>query len=233
MNRTSLSFRATWRTRSRSLDTPSPALRPGRVSLAVFPSGRPLPSTTSAPGRPGLFGSFAGSTGLSDFPWSCIKGLPPQRSPHGPTSARSATPRTIQDGASSTTSGRPRDLPVLAHGARRTCLGSPTAQGPPAARDNATGSVAFRLVEQRRHPELLVFRGSIAPPARPLSTLRCALAERQRMTRGHRGRYSFDVEHSHLLLHAGLSRRFPTTTRSTGSPRRPESASARSRSWLT
>jgi hypothetical protein len=30
------------------------------------------------------------------------------------------------------------------------------------------------------------FRGSIAPPARPLSTLRCALTERQRMTRGHR-----------------------------------------------
>jgi hypothetical protein len=31
------------------------------------------------------------------------------------------------------------------------------------------------------------FRGSIAPPTRPLSTLRCALTERQRMTRGHRG----------------------------------------------
>jgi hypothetical protein len=30
------------------------------------------------------------------------------------------------------------------------------------------------------------FRGSITPPARPLSTLRCALTERQRMTRGHR-----------------------------------------------
>src|SRR5450631_1093467 len=30
------------------------------------------------------------------------------------------------------------------------------------------------------------FRGSIAPPARPLSTLRCVLAGRQRMTRGQR-----------------------------------------------
>ena len=67
MNRTSLSFRATWRTRSRSHDTPGPALRPGRVSPAVFPSGRPLPSTTSAPGSAGLFGGFTGSTGLSDF----------------------------------------------------------------------------------------------------------------------------------------------------------------------
>ena len=85
MNRTSLSFRATWRTRSRSLDTPSPALRPGRVSLAVFPSGRPLPSPTSAPGCPGLFGGFAGTTGLSDFSRSCIKGLPPLAFPSRPT----------------------------------------------------------------------------------------------------------------------------------------------------
>ena len=54
VNRTSLSFRATRRTRSRSLDTPSPALRPERVSLAAFPSGRPLPSTTSAPALPGI-----------------------------------------------------------------------------------------------------------------------------------------------------------------------------------
>src|SRR6476619_3230374 len=30
------------------------------------------------------------------------------------------------------------------------------------------------------------FRGSITPPTRPLPTLRCALTERQRMTRGHR-----------------------------------------------
>jgi len=44
-----LSFRATWRTRSRSLDTPSPALRPGRVSPAVFPSGRPLPPPPPPP----------------------------------------------------------------------------------------------------------------------------------------------------------------------------------------
>ena len=32
----------------------------------------------------------------------------------------------------------------------------------------------------------MLFRGSIAPPARPLSTLRCALTGRQRMTRGQR-----------------------------------------------
>ncbi len=167
MNRTSLSFRATWRTRSRSLDTPSPALRPGRVSLAVFPLGRPLPSPASAAASAALFGGFAGNTGLSDFPWSSTKGLPPQRSPHGPTSHRSATPRTIQDGASSTTSGRPLDLPVLAHGARRTCLGSPTAQGPPATRVNAANSVAFRCLRARRHPELIVISRLNSPARTP------------------------------------------------------------------
>ena len=130
MNRTSLSFRATWRTRSRSLDTPSPALRPGRVSLAVFPSGRPLPSTASAPGSPGLFGSFAGSTGLSDFPWSCIKGLPPQRSPHGPPSADLPPREPSRTGhhrhPRATTVGSPGGIsPPGSHGSRRDSLPSP------------------------------------------------------------------------------------------------------------
>ena len=85
MNRTSLSFRATRRTRSRSLDTPCPALSPGRVSLAVLPSGRPLPPTSAA--STALFGGFAGTTSLSDFSRSCIEGIPPKRSPRGPPSA--------------------------------------------------------------------------------------------------------------------------------------------------
>ncbi len=68
VNRASLSFRAARRTRSSSLDAPCPALCPGRVLLAVFPSGSPLPSTASAAGDPALFGGFAGTTGLSDFP---------------------------------------------------------------------------------------------------------------------------------------------------------------------
>ena len=40
MNRTSLSFRATRRTRSRSLDTSCPALRPGRVFTGHVPLGQ-------------------------------------------------------------------------------------------------------------------------------------------------------------------------------------------------
>ena len=63
MNRASLSLRATRRTRSSSLDTLTPALRPGRVSLAAFPLAGPLPSTTSAATEVALFGGFAGSYG--------------------------------------------------------------------------------------------------------------------------------------------------------------------------
>ena len=51
----------------------------GRVPLA-----QPLPSTASAAARAALFGSFAGSTGLSDFSRSFIEGLPPWRSPRVP-----------------------------------------------------------------------------------------------------------------------------------------------------
>ncbi len=44
-----LSFCAARRTRSSALDTPCPALCPGRALLAVFPSSRPLSSTISSP----------------------------------------------------------------------------------------------------------------------------------------------------------------------------------------
>src|SRR5260370_10040116 len=81
---------------------PDPALRPGRVELAVFPSANLLPSTTSATGSPALFGGFAGTTRLSDFPRSFISGVPPWRSLSGPPGDRP--------------DGRARHLPVLAHG---------------------------------------------------------------------------------------------------------------------
>src|SRR5260370_35919414 len=88
---------------------PDPALRPGRVELAVFPSANLLPSTTSATSSPALFGGFAGTTRLSDFPRSFISGVRPRPSLSGPPADQPA--------------GRARDLPVLAHG------GSVHAQG--------------------------------------------------------------------------------------------------------
>jgi len=69
-----LSLRATSRTRSNPLDTSGPALRPGRGRSFVFPLASPLSSTASATGLPALFGGFVGTTGLSDFPRSCISG---------------------------------------------------------------------------------------------------------------------------------------------------------------
>src|SRR5262249_13839149 len=64
------------------LITRMPALSPEPVVLAVFPLVSPLPSIASAAAA--LFDGFAGSTGLSDFPSSCISGLRPQPSLSGP-----------------------------------------------------------------------------------------------------------------------------------------------------
>jgi hypothetical protein len=80
VNFASLSRFATCHTRSSACDTRMPALSPERVLLSVFPLVSPLSSTTSA--APALFGGFAGTTGLSDFP--PISGLRPQPSPSGP-----------------------------------------------------------------------------------------------------------------------------------------------------
>ena len=84
MNRTSLSCRATRRTRPSSLDTLSPALSPGRVSPAAFPLGDPL-SSPPPPPRPGR--CSAGSQVLRDRLTSHdrpITGLRPRPSPHDP-----------------------------------------------------------------------------------------------------------------------------------------------------
>jgi hypothetical protein len=99
------SVRAFWRTRSSALGTPSPALGPGRVLPAAFPLAGLLSSTTSAAESSALFGGFAGTTRPSDFPRSCIRGLPPRRSPCGPRPDRHATPGTTKGGASTTGTG--------------------------------------------------------------------------------------------------------------------------------
>ncbi len=61
-------------------------------------------------------------------------------------------PRTPIGGASSGSGGRPWDLPVLAHGASRACTGSSPAGSADDSRPSASGGVAFRLNERRRHP---------------------------------------------------------------------------------
>ena len=124
-------FRALSRTRSSALSAPDPALRPGRVLLAMFPLTGGLSSTDSASARAALFTGFAGTTPPSDFPRSYISGLPPQRSLSGPPGDR-------PDGRAVGSPGsRARGL--------RTCTGSSTARGPPTARASAADDVAFRL----------------------------------------------------------------------------------------
>ena len=144
------------RTRSSALGTSGPALCPGRVLLVVFPSASPLPSTTSAAAGAALFGGFAGTTGLSDFPPSFISGVRPRPSLRGP---RPRLPPANPDGARRAM-GSPGSRAWRFH----ACKGSLTARGPPTARDNAADDVAFRLrtASAPRNPG---FRGSIALPA--------------------------------------------------------------------
>ncbi len=144
MNRTSLSLRATRRTRSSPLDALCPALSPERVEPVAFPSGDPLPSTTSATPTGALFSDFAGTTGSSDFPRSCITGLRPQPFPHDPPLHHDR--RMIMGSPGS----RIRRF--------RTCPGSSTPRSPSTARENAANDVAFRVVGPRRHPEQKITR---------------------------------------------------------------------------
>src|ERR1700676_3142200 len=95
----------------------------------------------------------------------------------------------------------------------RTCTGSLTARGPPAARDNAAGSVAFRSCRRRRRPERCDYAAQYLACTcryrRFANTLTGADARLAVIV----ARYAFDVELSHLLLHAGLSRRSYNTVR--------------------
>src|SRR6476620_6891833 len=98
--------------------------------MPVYPGARPLSSTTSATGV--LFGGFAGTTGLSDFPRSYISGVPPKRSLSGP-------PGDQPD-------GRSWDLPVLAHGDSVHALVLRPRGAYRRLAHNVASSVAFRPV---------------------------------------------------------------------------------------
>ena len=113
------------------LSAPCPALCPGRVSLAVFPLAGPPSLHHLRRRRRGLVRRLRRY--YADRPTSHARSS---------RAYRLGVPRTARPAI--TTGGRPWDLPVLAHEEIRTCPGSPTARGPPTARDNAASDVAFR-----------------------------------------------------------------------------------------
>jgi len=143
-----LSFRATRRTRARSLGALVPALCPERVSLAAFPSADPLPSTDSAAPPWALFASFAGTTGSSDFPRSSITGLRPRPCPHDPPYHHH---KRVIVGSPGSRAWR-----------LRACTGSWTPRGPPTARESAAGRCCLPLVARASAPRLLPISGPSA-----------------------------------------------------------------------
>ncbi len=152
-----------------------PALCPVPELPQTFPLARPLPSTSSAEdGAPSpLFGGFLGTMDLSDFSPPCIIPLPFRFE----TRALVAISKTGE-----------RDLPIPVRG------GFVHAQGlrPRGVRNSLAIAAASMLLstpdDECQHPRmLLIFRGSISWPARPLSTLRPWPHDHRRMTRGQCG----------------------------------------------
>src|SRR3954447_15353785 len=89
-------------------------------------------------------------------------------------------------------------------------MGSVTTQGRPTARANAADRAAFRSGDSVG-ALIANFRSSIPSPSFPLFTLHWTPHSTQRKTRGRADRYSFLVRLFHPRLHAGLSRRTPTS----------------------
>src|SRR6266545_3533226 len=115
-----------------------PALRPGHVTLGRLPLGqspflhRPLASGSA------LFGGFAGTMGLSDFPWPCIIGV---------------RPWTFRCGLGFVLSQTDTGSPGFRSRCLRACAGSQTAPGPNASRDTDASRLAFRPIQERRYRE--------------------------------------------------------------------------------
>src|SRR6266404_8184858 len=145
-----------------------------------FPLASPLPSTTSSASAPALFGGFAGTMGLSDFPCPYIIGV---------------RPWTFRCGLYFALPQTDTGSPGFRSRCLRACSGSQTAQGPKASHVCDASSLAFRLVQQRRHPKVATalamvvqFRGSIPGLYVPLSTLHlCPCGQLKCMTRGQCG----------------------------------------------
>jgi hypothetical protein len=126
-----------------------------------------LPSTLSATACAALFVGFTGTTRPSDFPHSFIAGLRPQTFRRGP--------RVFPLANTGSPGSRSWCL--------RACSGPQTARGPFEPCDYGSSSVAFRFAEERRHPGMARFHGSIPCPHIFLSTLRHGPCDPPRMTR--------------------------------------------------
>jgi len=167
-----ISFLAASRTRARALSVRTrPCVRRTFCELE-FPLASPLPSTASAAGRPALFGSFAGTMGLSDFPVPFIVGLGPWTSRRGPWHH---PPRAVPGPPGS----RARCF--------RACRGSSTASGPGRLAKATTLVLPVVSRDNAGARNEKRFRGSIARLHVPLSTLHPRPRERRRMTRGRCG----------------------------------------------
>ena len=117
VNRASLSLRATSRTRSSPFDTPGPALRPGRVSLSVFPTTQFLSSPASS--APHLVRQARRYYELIRLPAPVHPGITAEAFP------RAARPLTTRTGGHGTSRFSRMKVPYMP--------GSLTARGPPAS----------------------------------------------------------------------------------------------------
>jgi hypothetical protein len=132
-----------------------------------FPSVPSLRSTDSAPSRLGLFTGFNATMKESDFSCSCIIGYGSSPSQCGPLGC----------------CGQAGDLPVPKQGAYMHARFYDLA-GPNRYSRSRTCSYCLPHWQKRRHPDLLIFRGSMAGLHAPLSTLRHTPHGVPRMTRG-------------------------------------------------
>src|SRR6266566_7824774 len=162
---------AAWRIRPSACFTrPRPCIR-CMSRCNEFPLTRPLLSTSSAAGRPALFGRFFDSMGLSDSSSLCIIGYA-FRLPSAPQIA-------FDRGEAG---GLPDSSTVYPH-----MHGVSDPGWPQPVSHNDVLDVAFRLPRRRRHHRLEGFRGSTPSLCVPLSTLRPQPHDRRRMTRGRGG----------------------------------------------
>ena len=151
-----------------------PALSPERVLLAVVPLASPLSSTTSAAAGMALFGGFAGTTGLYDFPSSFISGLRPWPSLSGPSGNHPGRARAGSPGS------RAWEIPCMRRFSDRAGSADGSRVAPPAMLPSS-------LFDGVGTPDSVISRLHSPACTYPCPTLRQPPCGRWRMARGRRG----------------------------------------------